>query len=393
MTGQTQGDIIRVGSAILPFPQGNRPKESDAPIRVLFRPETVLLQVEPFAVESGVIILGQGRITERVFAGSQQRIRLELEGLKGDRPLAGGSHHRPGAAQVEAVRPSEIHPQLHFAQDQKLWVGLTHYHILEPSTFKILICSEEKRGDEAAAEFGFRLAEVAGGQATMLRVVDSGASESRARAKLESLRQLWLERLVGLELHIRKGTAVDEILLEVQASHYDLVILGRRTRSRESKLMGLGRTSRHLLEHVRIPVLIAQKPRSTLARILICSAVGEPGKSDVRIGGRLASLTGAHATVLHVDNPLRTAEQQRRTEQHLREALSTLESMGVTSQSKIREEPALEHILREVEEGDYDLIVIGAPAPRTTRRLRWRDLAEQIVKGAHRPVLIVPMVE
>jgi sulfate transport system ATP-binding protein len=393
MTGQTQGDTIRIGSAILPFPQGSKPKEGDAPTRILFRPETVLLQVEPFPVESGVIVLGQGRITERVFAGSQQRIRLELEGLKGDRPLVGGSYHGPRAAQVEAVRPSELHPQLHFAQDQKLWVGLTHYHILEPSGFKILICSEEKRGDEAAAEFGFRLAETAGGHATILRVVDSGASESRARDKLESLRRLWLERLAGLELHIRKGTAVDEILLEVQASHYDLVVLGRRARSRETKLMGLGRTSRHLLEHVRIPVLIAQKPRSTLARILICSAVGEPGKSDVRIGGRLASLMGAHATVLHVDNPLRTAEQQRRTEQHLREALSTLESMGVTSESKIREEPALKHILQEVVEGEYDLVVIGAPAPRTPRRLRWHDLAGQIVKGAHRPVLVVPMVE
>jgi nucleotide-binding universal stress UspA family protein len=198
---------------------------------------------------------------------------------------------------------------------------------------------------------------------------------------------------VGLELRIRQGTSVEEILLEVQESHYDLVILGRHSSTHETKLMGLGRTVRHLLEQVRIPVLIVQKPRSTLARILICSAVGEPGKADVRIGGRLASLTGALATVLHVGNPGRTAEQRRRAEQHLRQALSTLESMGVTSESKIGEEPALEHILREVVEGEYDLVVIGAPAPRATRRLRWHDLAEQIVKGAHRPVLIVPMVE
>jgi len=196
-----------------------------------------------------------------------------------------------------------------------------------------------------------------------------------------------------VEFRIRQGVPIEEILLEVQESHYDLVILGRHARSHETNLTGLGKTVRHLLEQLRVPVLIVQKPRSTLARILICSSVGEPGKADVLIGGRLASLTGSLATVLHVGNPGETAERRRRAEQHLRQALSTLESMGVTSQSKIREEPALEHILREVEEGEYDLVVIGAPAPRTKRRLRWHDLAEQIVKGVQRPVLVVPMVE
>ena len=50
-------------------------------------------------------------------------------------------------------------------------------------------------------------------------------------------------------------------------------------------------------------------------------------------------------------------------------------------------------LLSEAEEGDYDLIVIGAPAPRPPRRLRWHDLANQIVSGTHRPVLVVPLVD
>src|SRR5262249_2173288 len=188
-----------------------------------------------------------------------------------------------------------------------------------------------------------RLAEAAGGRGTILTVVDSAASESTTREKLERLRGLWLERLGDIELRIRQGTPIEEILLEVQESHYDLVILGRHARSHETGLLGLGKTVRHLLERLRIAVLIVQKPRSPLARILTCSAVGEPGKADVRIGGRLASLTGALATVLHVGNPGETPEQRKRAEQHLHAALSTLEAMGVTSESKIREEPALEH--------------------------------------------------
>ena len=88
-----------------------------------------------------------------------------------------------------------------------------------------------------------------------------------------------------------------------------------------------------------------------------------------------------------------TIEQRERAELHLRQALSTLESMGVKSQTKIGDEPAIDHILSEAEEGDYDLIVIGAPAPRGPRRLRWHDLAIRIVSGTHRPVLVVPMVD
>jgi hypothetical protein len=35
------------------------------------------------------------------------------------------------------------------------------------------------------------------------------------------------------------------------------------------------------------------------SRFLICSNVGEPGKVDVLVGGRLARLVGAEVTVLH----------------------------------------------------------------------------------------------
>src|SRR5262249_20134028 len=160
-----QDGRVRVGSTDLALPQGSA--RGGGQVRVMFRPEAVVLQAEPFGIDSGVIVLGQGRVTERVFAGSQQRIRLELERLQGGRTLAAQRHYGERATQVEAVRPSEIHPSVHFVKDQKLWVGLTHYHILEASGFRILICSEEIR-DEASDEFGFRLAEMAGGKATIL---------------------------------------------------------------------------------------------------------------------------------------------------------------------------------------------------------------------------------
>lgn len=393
LAGRVRGNQVKVGSTVLPLPQGIASHDEEMPVRLLFRPETVLLQSEPFPTSSGVIALGQGRVVERVFAGSQQRIRLEVEGLQELPSLVPQSDQGWRTTQIEAVRATEAEPLVQFAPEQRFWVGLRHYHILETTSLKVLICTEDSSGGEAVANFGCYLAQEAGGSATLLSVVDSSQALVSARERLEKLRGQWLQQFPHLEVRVRQGAAAGEILLEVQEGHYELVILGRQKSSVDARPAAFGSTVRPLLEQVAVPVLIVQKPRSNLKRVLICSAVGEPGKADVRIGGRLASLTGALATVLHVRSSHETIEQRRRAEQHLRQALSTLEFMGVKSQSKIREEPAIDHILSEAEEGDYDLIVIGAPAPRPPRRLRWHDLAIMIVSGTHRPVLVVPMID
>jgi sulfate/thiosulfate transport system ATP-binding protein len=153
LRGRILGGRIEVGPAVLPLLEGCASNKEERPVRVLFRPETVLVQPEPFAADSGVIVLGQGRVTERVFAGSQQRIRLELEGLRGARS---SREYGRRAAQIEAVKPSEVHPQFHFTPDRKFWVGLTHYHVLEATGLKILICSDDSPAGEATAEFGFQ---------------------------------------------------------------------------------------------------------------------------------------------------------------------------------------------------------------------------------------------
>jgi nucleotide-binding universal stress UspA family protein len=53
----------------------------------------------------------------------------------------------------------------------------------------------------------------------------------------------------------------------------------------------------------------------------------------------------------------------------------------------------VETIANEAERGDYDLVVIGAPAPLGRYRVRARDYAAGIVSATRRPVLVVPMPE
>jgi nucleotide-binding universal stress UspA family protein len=142
------------------------------------------------------------------------------------------------------------------------------------------------------------------------------------------------------------------------------------------------------------PVLLTADNHIPVKRILICTAAGEPGKSDIRFGGRLGRLVGAGVTLLHVNSPSSRFDGGRRIENHLQKGQALLTALGLACDYKIVEnESPVAGILNEITTGNYDLIIIGAPAPRQPARYLWSDLALQIVTGTERPVLIVPMSE
>ena len=389
LIGRVDGGVIKLGTTSLPVPERLR-GATGARVRILFRPETVLLQREPYGAGNNISVLGQGKVTERTFAGSFQKVVLEVERPKGIR-LFEGEFGTEKTMVIEAVRPSEQGPQNHIEPGDMLWIGFKQYHVLEAVGPKLLLCIPDSPAASTVASFGCQLAEKASLPATLFTVVDSQEGIPAAKERLEKIREKFADRLPNLETRVRNGSSDQEILSESQEGYYDLVILGRTEKGTLMPRVGLGRHVRRLLE-IGIPVVIAQEDRQ-LSRMLICSAVGEPGKADVRIGGRLARLTGANATVLHVRREQEAEDQWKRSERHLAQALSTLETFGVTGDILIGKEPAVEFILEQSAKGNYDLIVIGAPPPGTSSRIFVQDAATKIVSGTSLPVLIVPMVE
>jgi nucleotide-binding universal stress UspA family protein len=258
---------------------------------------------------------------------------------------------------------------------------------------KILICATASPAGQAAAEFGGRLAQAAAGPTTLLAVAGSLAEVPVLQAQLEAQRAQWAADLPRLEVRVRRGQAAAEITHEAREGLFEVVVLGRVPASTLPGQDDLGAIARHLLAQAEVPVLLVATGRPKVERMLICTAGGEPGKSDVHFGGRLARRTNARVTVLHVHRASLAPGQRLRRQGYLQRAQASLEALGVQSDVKIEQGPEVETMLRETEAGDYDLIVIGAPAPRAPQQLRWRDFAAQIVGGTHRPVLVVPMRE
>lgn len=269
---------------------------------------------------------------------------------------------------------------------------------------RILMCTNGSEHAERALRFGALIARAAQGPVTLLGVVEARREKARIRQALERGLALLSPQVPEVETKVRYGHAVEEILAEIETGNYDLVVTGSRGLRGITRFL-LGSTTFRLVQHATIPVLVVKKDRAQLAKILVCTGGGKGGEEDTRVGGRIAALTGAQVTVLHVMSQLPLAptakladleasvEEAMRHETregvHLKKNLRILEKLGVKGQARIRRGLVLNEILAEIRERDYDLIVIGAYAAEGWYSVLMPDIANQILSHAQRPVLVV----
>jgi sulfate/thiosulfate transport system ATP-binding protein len=389
LAGRREGNRIRLGQVLLPMP-GNMPEyEENAPVRILFRPESVLLRADKFRPEDRIHELGQGVIIEQVFAGVLDRMTLAMEALQGARPLMPRPVYGQSEVRIEAVLPSQNEAEYAWKVGDKPWVGLPQFHVLQPSGLKVLVCTDTSPGGRAAADYGYRLAEAAGGPVSLLAVGRDPDEAQALRKYVDDLRSRWLEHLPTVQARIRQGQPANEILQDIREYDHELVVLGR---SKSLERRDLGKNSRQVFLSGNVPTLFVTETRPHIRRILICTAAGEPGKADVRFGGRVARRTQAEVKVLHVLRPEAGPDDVERANRHMRQAQAMLMMLGIRAEALLPRGNARDEILWEIDAGDYDLIVLGAPAPRTPNRLVWTDLTIQIITQTTSPVLVVPML-
>jgi len=387
LVGRAENGQARFGSLTLPIP-AESPHDEGARVQLLFRPEQVVLGSD--APPSDVPFIGKGAIIEESFGGPLRRVRVRLPRPSGTRQLAPPLPFGEESLLIDATLPSEAR-----VNGQEMWVGLRAWTILDQPDPQLLTC-DPGEGSTTPLAITRLLAERMQASTTVLAVAEDADTAEALRAKLGE--RVQAESLPEAELRVRFGKASEQIAAEQAASLYEMLVMTARTRSRASRLpvlegramaRQLGETLMTVLEHTDVPVLIAKGERTRLERILICTAAGEPGKSDVRVGGRLAGRMGATVTLLYVARE--SKEVSPLTRSHLDRAAATLKAIDVESEVRIRSAVTpLAGIMAEATEGDYDLIVIGAHGPRSRIRFRPNDVMLQVLATAQRHVLIVP---
>ncbi len=378
LTGRVTHGTACFGSFELPIPPDS-PHEDGARVQVLLRPEQIVLSDARPAGDRPII--GQGTVIEQLFAGATRRVRLRLPRVPGVRQTAPRLPFGEQGLLIDALLPADAPIA---ASDY--WLSARGWHILKPPQMRLLVV-QTTHESLPSPRLMTQLTHQLHATVTLLGV----ASDPDAAAPLQ---QSLLSQVALLgpqaETRARHGDPVEQIAAEQAESLYDLLILpvaGHESRG------GLDPLALGVLERANAvwatPILLLRHGRAAINRVLICTAAGEPGKSDVRVGGRLARRLGAAVTLLHVTRPGATIAPQ--AQEHLRRAVATLLAMDVEADSRTRAAASpVEGILAEAQAGDYDLIVLGSHGPVARSIFGRDDVALQVAARFERPVLIVP---
>jgi len=203
----------------------------------------------------------------------------------------------------------------------------------------------------AALEMGAQVARLAHARVTVLCC---GAGAAPAEPLLQKTREWIGAGLAAVETLPSPDTPAVALALEAARQHYDLLVHGMPARGRVEFSERLLQTGDHNL-------LLLPGAARVPARALICVAVGEPAKEDVLFSGRLVRHLGAEARIVTVLPDDRDPHAIRHSERFLAAGTRTLSLLGVNATSGIRYGPVQKEILTEMQEGGYDLLVLGAP--------------------------------
>ncbi|HBY92779.1 MAG TPA: hypothetical protein DEP84_02260, partial [Chloroflexi bacterium] len=346
--------------------------------QVLFRPEQVALSAE--APADGALVLGHGRITEQNFAGAHRRVRLRLPRLPATRQIAPPPPFGEEGLLVDAVLPAEMPLTSH-----DLWVTLQGWHILKQPHPRLLVC-DGGVGPATSLATARQVAERLQASVTILGVADDPEAADALHTALT--RRQHAQGLRPAELLVRHGNPAEQIASAEAEAVYELLVLAASD-DPEAHPERLGATVRAVLEQTAMPVMVVKGEGTGFQRLLICTAAGEPGKGDVRFGGRLARRLGASVTLLYVTTTGEELSPLARA--HLERASVTLRALELASEVWVRPSmTAAEGILAVARDGDYDLIVMGSHGPQSRSIFGLDDVTLQVLAGADRPVLVVP---
>jgi sulfate transport system ATP-binding protein len=425
MVGECSADGIRLGPVRFPLGTSGGELPGELPeasrrVQVLFRPEDVALRksAEELA-RLGSPPLGEAVVDQRAFVGSFERLRLRLPPLPGVRPIAPPVPFGGDEIVVEATRPQTEARGYPLQAGDSTWVGVRRVHALAHPGLRLLLLADGTPASRAAVALGGQLARLAHARVTVLghprhqpparpEVIAAAARAAGARghrpgrgqaraqavsAELEALLQQVRETL-GSGLAALEARAVAEppevaVAEENARQPADLVVVGRPERDGVELAERLLRGGAHNL------LLVPGQAPPAVERLLICVAIGEPGKADVSFAGRLARHLGAEVTILTV-----LAEHERQRQQHaaqrfLASCARTLALQGVAATTRTRFGAPREQILLELSEGAYRLLVVGAPLPAGAGgaagagRIDLGGLMARLLRESEVPVLIV----
>jgi len=269
----------------------------------------------------------------------------------------------------------------------------------------ILIATDGSAHSDVAVSLGAQIARATNSTPTVLTVIRLKADQVEADAVLARASWLMVSDAANVQSKTRTGNVAEEIVCEATEGNYDLTILGMRPRHNLLECIQ-GTTVRQVLARAPCQVIIAKGKAALPQRILVC----ESGAEGTSVLDRFMERTGelltpkGEVTILHVMSQISSRPgipgwQLRANAEELmgarvpegdllRREILALQQPRPVPHPKVRHGLVVDEIAAESQEGDYDLVVIGAPRSEGWQSLLLDNLAYQIIDHVDRPILI-----
>ncbi|MFH1596037.1 MAG: universal stress protein [Pseudomonadota bacterium] len=267
---------------------------------------------------------------------------------------------------------------------------------------KLLVCTDGSPDSQGALAGTLALARTCGSKIYILQVLEFNpefeavapelvaARESQVRDFLESCRAE-AERLdVPIETRVRRSEAAYEaIVAEAQDIKPDLIIMGRRGRSRLFRLL-MGNVTARVIGYSPFNVLVVPQKSSLEFKKILVASDGSPHSYAAwdealfitqRVGGRLMAISVA------------------REERELPTAAAIVKRLekeagykGITIETLVVQGRPFEAIVRAAEEKQAGLIVMGTLGMTGLTSLLMGSVTERVIATAPCPVMVVKKV-
>ena len=381
MVGEGTSEGVRLGPLNFPIGTLTPGNGQVRRIQVLFRPEEVAVKDSPEALFHP--LLGEAVVEESSFAGSIERLRLRLPPMPGVRPISPPAPYGGHFVLIEASRSQHQARRWPLREGDTVWVGVRRVHALTHPGLNLLISTDGTAGSKGALAVGAQIARLAHARVTILA---HGAEEAAAAEQLQRARERLGSGMASIDFRSSPDSHGEAVAAEADRHPYDLLVIEPPASERVETAELLLQAGEHHL--MLVPPSAADRPIPS--RVLICVAVGEPGKEDVLFAGRLARHLGAEAEILTVVRGESGKPETRAAQRFLDAGARTLSLIGVPARSAIRSGDVLAEIEAEIKSWDPGLLVLGTPLPPRRGRPSLEGLLARLLdRTDNRPVLIV----
>ncbi len=264
---------------------------------------------------------------------------------------------------------------------------------------KLLICTDGSPDSQGALAGAFALAQACGSKIFVLQVLEFNPEfeaqapefvagrEARVYNYLEDCKAQAEKLDIPIETLVRRSEAASAgIVDEAQRVQPDLIIMGRRGRSRLLRLM-MGNVTARVIGYSPFNVLVVPKGFSLEFRRILAASDGSPHSYAAwdealfitrRVGGELAVVSVARDDT---EGPMAKSIVQRLEKE--------ASYQGLTPQARVLKGRPFEAIVQAATELPADLIVMGALGMTGLTSLLMGSVTERVIAQAPCPVMVV----